>query len=515
MPVTQRDRADVAGDDIPDISAVLGHINTASFLFDEEDKKHNSATSPDVKSYLQMNTTNDKFPILVRRDGDGNGGVQLSASSAALDLALSQSPGPEGPSNVWPTATRHRHAQQSLPVNTFRHASFADDYDQASSGNQMETPRSLASNSNRRSLEYTFSSPFAAGDSKRSSYQATPSSGPSSSSASGPKLQPSLSTNNVPTLKQGNGINPHAEQHLHKHEASLGRVRPGAMSNRNSRELSGGFRDAEGGGYRPPASFQPSMHSFAGLGGNLTSGPAHDGLVAPYADASALPDAATPTNASSAGGYYPGAAMNALTAGMHGMQLGQAPVWANMAGLGGAQHMYGGGAYVHPFATYGPRGLHDSQARVIASRRLQSNDNARFVNIDLLTMTDDEVFALCKDQHGCRQLQRKLEDRDPESMRIIFQQTSLHIIELMTGALFGLALSTLADAYRPVRQLPLPEAARVQQRRAAQPARAQRGAGAGLDRAEPARHACAAEDDRVRLDARASEFPVHTRADDG
>ncbi len=27
-----------------------------------------SATSPDVKNYLQRNATDDKFPILVRRD---------------------------------------------------------------------------------------------------------------------------------------------------------------------------------------------------------------------------------------------------------------------------------------------------------------------------------------------------------------------------------------------------------------------------------------------------------------
>ena len=38
--------------------------DTARFLFGEEE----GATSPDVKSYLQMNATDDKFPILVRRE---------------------------------------------------------------------------------------------------------------------------------------------------------------------------------------------------------------------------------------------------------------------------------------------------------------------------------------------------------------------------------------------------------------------------------------------------------------
>lgn len=53
---------------VPEHSASmgLGHLNTTSFLFDEEEKAKDSATSPDVKSYLQM--TDDKFPILVRRN---------------------------------------------------------------------------------------------------------------------------------------------------------------------------------------------------------------------------------------------------------------------------------------------------------------------------------------------------------------------------------------------------------------------------------------------------------------
>ena len=63
--------------DISDLTSQLslGQINTTGFLFGDDDtdkpvmKKQNaSTTSPDVKSYLQMNATDDKFPILVRRD---------------------------------------------------------------------------------------------------------------------------------------------------------------------------------------------------------------------------------------------------------------------------------------------------------------------------------------------------------------------------------------------------------------------------------------------------------------
>jgi hypothetical protein len=42
----------------------LDQTNTARFLFGEEE----GATSPEVNNYLQMNATDDNFPILVRRE---------------------------------------------------------------------------------------------------------------------------------------------------------------------------------------------------------------------------------------------------------------------------------------------------------------------------------------------------------------------------------------------------------------------------------------------------------------
>lgn len=56
MPVTR------SRNGIHDMS--IDHTNTARFLFGEEE----GTSSPDVKNYLQMNATDDKFPILVRRE---------------------------------------------------------------------------------------------------------------------------------------------------------------------------------------------------------------------------------------------------------------------------------------------------------------------------------------------------------------------------------------------------------------------------------------------------------------
>lgn len=60
-----------------------------------------------------------------------------------------------------------------------------------------------------------------------------------------PKLQSSFSSNDVPTVKNTSGAgvsasnaNNHAQQYLHNHNASMGRIPPGAMPNRHSRELS-------------------------------------------------------------------------------------------------------------------------------------------------------------------------------------------------------------------------------------------------------------------------------------
>lgn len=43
-----------------------------------------------------------------------------------------------------------------------------------------------------------------------------------------------------------------------------------------------------------------------------------------------------------------------------------------------------------------------------------------------------QIYELCKDQHGCRYLQRKLEERDPETVHVIWLETNIHVIELMT-----------------------------------------------------------------------------------
>ena len=44
-----------------------------------------------------------------------------------------------------------------------------------------------------------------------------------------------------------------------------------------------------------------------------------------------------------------------------------------------------------------------------------------------------QIYSLCKDQHGCRYLQKQIESRDPAKIHMIFLETNQHVVELMTG----------------------------------------------------------------------------------
>jgi hypothetical protein len=44
-----------------------------------------------------------------------------------------------------------------------------------------------------------------------------------------------------------------------------------------------------------------------------------------------------------------------------------------------------------------------------------------------------EISGMCKDQHGCRYLQKKLEEGVPEHRDMVFRETFTHFADLMTG----------------------------------------------------------------------------------
>lgn len=171
-----------------------------------------------------------------------------------------------------------------------------------------------------------------------------------------PKLQSSYSTNDIPTMRSAaNGMsssggfpNIHAEQHLHHHNVSLGRIPNGGVPNTRAREIpspdTSSSHEASSGTY-------PTMTSVLHAGAP-SFGPSQiqgmpqtppGGMASPY-----------PQN-----GYYQPPpppqynAMQMMTMNMQNMGLNQMY----------PQHNYAG------YSPYPPPRLHDSQARVIQQRR--------------------------------------------------------------------------------------------------------------------------------------------------
>ncbi|KAL3417660.1 RNA-binding protein (pumilio domain-containing protein) [Phlyctema vagabunda] len=397
----------------------LDQTNTTRFLFGDEEP----ATSPDVKSYLQMNQTDDKFPILVRRDEYPN---MLSASSAALDLALSQSPGPEAQTGGWNSFARHRPGQQSLPMNTLPGHLKGQGNGLSSNPPQSNGPESPISN--RSSYRHSLDLKFYDGAMDSPPQVSSP---PKHTQVTPPKLQSSYSTNDIPTMKNaGNGNssvnntpNSHAQQHFHNHNASLGRIPPNAMNNRLSRDLSSAdgpsnLREAQNGGYQ---SIQSALQASA-----APFGPALTQSISQGQPASAVTSPTSQQGYPVPGYYNNGNSnynMQMMTMGMQNMSMAQ-PMYSPHNPY--APSSYGG-------AGYPPNGgARDSQARVIQQRR-QTDGEAmnRFANLPLEQL-GGEIYALCKDQHGCRYLQKKLEDRVPDQVHMIWLETNQHVIELMT-----------------------------------------------------------------------------------
>lgn len=247
----------------------------------------------------------------------------------------------------------------------------------------------------RHSLEGGFVFPH-----ERSSEATTPvaSSRPTS-------LQSSYSTNDLPTVK-GNGfdaaITPpksHAE-HFHQHNASLGRIPTGAMNNRSTKNSP--ESEASQSGQPPQTMLQASAAPF---GPQLTSAAPSVGI-----NGSAAPVGMPFYN--------------------YGVQPYVGQPNNQMAGFGVPNNF---GGYVNYGGNYR---LNDTANRGGVAQRRQpegeSSQMTRFTNYPL-EHYKGELYSLCKDQHGCRYLQRKLEERNAEHVQLIFNETYMHVIELMTG----------------------------------------------------------------------------------
>ncbi|KAK0706462.1 armadillo-type protein [Lasiosphaeria miniovina] len=405
--------------------------NTTGFLFGDEDSNSGETrTTPTA----QANGT-DAFPTLFRQQGYTAN--MLSTSSSALDLAQAQSSGQESTAtNGWANMNKHR-SQQS--VSTIGSTQL--------NGGAVSSPSEVSgigSRPNSMRLSMDGSMKFFQDGAPGASDATPPSvvSPPNHIVASPPKLQQSYSANDVTTLKTPNNssslganANNHAQQHFHNHNASLGRIPAGAMPHRHSRELSNDAALANGRDNNGYPSITSTLHANAAPFGPPS--------VQTQSSAPSTPGMTSPASSLQYQQYYNGANYNGLANGLPPAYTSLPMLVQGMQGLSAGPSAPQPSSLYSPqnYTGYGPlyannntpsRPPQDSQARVIANRRqLDSEAMARF-NGMTLEQVGGTIYTLCKDQHGCRYLQKQLENRIPEQIHMIWLETNQHVVELMT-----------------------------------------------------------------------------------
>lgn len=160
---------------------------------------------------------------------------------------------------------------------------------------------------------------------------------------------------------------------------------------------------------------------FGPFGGDINHGVAASNAFAPYGFDSRS-GSASDVNRASQGFFEAFAAPPLSKAGGNG----QKPPALGSASSGGATYGFGLG--------HEPNRLGNSPVGAAATG-MNGMKLPRKGELDASTPLEDlqgEIFALCKDQHGCRYLQKKLEEGNAAHRDMIFTETFSHFAELMT-----------------------------------------------------------------------------------
>lgn len=427
MPITGYDRSKRNTTDF----SLLGPVNTTSFLFDDDEdrrlstlqSKSTTTSPPSTKTFLQVQQTADGFPKLIRREDN------VDLSSSALDLALARGVEPQQQLTDRATASRHR---ISLPP-----SALSSTFNIAPLNSILANAEGKSTANNRRSMEVKFTA-----ETKRPSLMASP---PRGMPNGVQKPLSSYSTNDIPTLKSINGDSsapvgisltspPSQSSNLTESSSEhnsglLSRVTSSSTNiNRQSQDFTSAAKPEQNGDafHHPYSGLQANTAPFSPMG-NTQDNPMQNfgqNTMSPYAQPN----------------FYGGYNMQALNNGFGNMNVGGAyggqGQWPNQMnmygqqqnGYGGYQQQFGQGGQAAPGA-----GRFAEGPRMSAQQRRQAQEDAqtRYNAINLEDLVG-EIYGLCKDQHGCRFLQRKLDEREEKTVQTIFDEVKEHIIELMT-----------------------------------------------------------------------------------
>lgn len=385
------------------------------FLFSDDELEADDSTF--VKKY-NLNEDDNSFPVLIRHDSHPGmvrcasnrlshrflssqpltffSPHQLSASSAALDLApLSQTPPrfPRGDANAseWPQFVNRdgpepgmQQANAGSGGPPHGGAESFDRFGARRGRSERNSPRMSGQGPRGNHLTTAPVTPVSMGRSNDSSLPR---------SATGTHFGPGPRPGNGHPLSQGYHDRS-TDDGPHKDHARAGRNQDaGKVESSFAPFAMGGFSGdvkRSGSGLTTPGRF-PSSYGFdnRGPGGDPSSRSSSG-----YFDAFAAPPVSkTPA------GQKPGG-----------------------AGLGSA---YG----------LGPDSGNQLNSASAGAAGLNGVKVPRKGELDTSTPLEDlqgEIFALCKDQHGCRYLQKKLEEGNPAYRDMIFTETFSHFAELMT-----------------------------------------------------------------------------------
>lgn len=228
-------------------------------------------------------------------------------------------------------------------------------------------------------------------------------------------LQSSYSTNDLPTARDGNLDNAVTPPKSHRLSLSRG---PANAGNPN------------------PTKDSPE-HDDAGFPGSQGQHTALQPSAAPFGPH--MGTAASSMGISSSAGP---AALSTFQSPLYG--YGLQPYMGSSMQVPGQYHNYNPAGPYGAYPPYGNYRLTEGPAKGTGARRNGDGEAAqlsRFANFPLEHYQGD-LYSLCKDQHGCRYLQRKLEERNPEHVQMIFNEIRVHVVELMTGMALTLFLGT-------------------------------------------------------------------------
>lgn len=398
---------------------------STSFLNDDDDDHRLSLngvidmTSPVAKAYAQLGGDNG-FPTLTKTS-DG-----LKTNSAALDLANSKSE-----EENWLAGSRVRPNHHSMPQTDS--SMYRPVLSNLNSPPNERSAESSGGKAQRLSMGFSFYDDSKDNQTKLNSVN---------SSLARPSLpESSYSTPAVLTMKSGNfeqvttPPKSHAEQQFHNHNVSMGRIPANSVGNRQSRDmptnLMANLKLDDKQQFNGQTLSQAQAQAQAQAQSNLQASAAPFGPSYSSTSDAGMMSTTSPTQTSfGTPQTYPFSMQNFNVSQMTTPQVGLngalgafSPQTANMYG----QYANGAG-----FSQYGKGVTQDGPVRG-NSRRAHNNmaDDGRYNNVPLESYCGN-MYEMCKDQHGCRYMQRKLEEGNAEHIQLIFLETCPHIIELMT-----------------------------------------------------------------------------------